>query len=68
MLGGIGAVVFVWILTVGIVFLRPAQHGGAGLSSVVGGWDMLLRSPVIVVLLAAGFGVGFRMATCIGTT
>jgi hypothetical protein len=65
-LGGIVAVVLVWIATVGVVFLRPST--GAGPGSVASGWDVLLRSPLIVLLLAVAFGVGFWIVTRFGTT
>jgi hypothetical protein len=58
MLGGVAAVVIAWIAIVLIVFVRPTPRA-TGLVSFAGGWDALLRSPLIVLILAAAFGLGF---------
>jgi hypothetical protein len=52
----------VWVLIVSIQLWRitqmQRQRGNTGLVAVAGGWDYLLHRPLIVVLLAASFGIG----------
>jgi hypothetical protein len=63
MLGGGIAVLFVWLAIVAAVDMRHATSAGPGLRSVARGWDVLLRSPSIVILLTAAFGAGFWVVT-----
>ena len=35
------------------------KQGAAGLGATAGGWTFLLQSPVVVILLTMGFGIGF---------
>ena len=65
--GGLIAVVFTWviILWVDLWRLREAnrQRGITGLGAVAGGWTFLLHMPVVIILLAAAFGLGLYLAT-----
>jgi hypothetical protein len=64
-LGGIGATVIMWLAVLGTSMWRleeaRKQQGGTGLGAVAGGWSYLLRSPLVVILLTAAFGVGLYL-------
>jgi|1185.fasta_scaffold1371011_2 hypothetical protein len=61
-IGGIVAVLVVWTVTV-VVYFMGRDVTTTGLGAVAGGWDMLLRSPLIALILTLAFGVGFRIMT-----
>jgi hypothetical protein len=60
-LGGVMGVVLMWII---IVFswyvwrVRRVDPTPAGLGAVAGGWDMLLHTPFVLLLLTLAFGIG----------
>ncbi len=39
-----------------------AKRGTVGLGAVAGGWQIVLQSPFVVLILAAAFGIGFYLA------
>jgi hypothetical protein len=47
-----------WLLT-----MRLKKMGYHGVFAVAGGWTLLARTPLVIVLLAAAFGMGFYLAT-----
>jgi hypothetical protein len=66
-LGGIGAVLVMWIAIIATFTWRLASvqraaglHGNVGMA---GGWRYLCHSPIVIVLLAVAFGLGFYLAT-----
>jgi hypothetical protein len=76
-IGGVVTSSLVWVLIVSIHLWRitqiqrqrlPAQlrQGNTGLVAVAGGWNYLLHQPLIVLLLAASFGVGVYLAARFG--
>ncbi len=60
--GGVISVIFAWIILVTVYMMRISlmnkQEGNTGLVAVAGGWSYLLQKPLIVVFLAAAFGLG----------
>lgn len=66
-IGGISAVVLMWIAVLCFSIWRSAvaqrNSGMNGLTAVSGGWANLIHSPGIVVLLTVSFGFGFYLAT-----
>jgi hypothetical protein len=64
--GGVFCVFVAWIGAIAALSWRirsyNAKHGVTGLNAVAGGWTFLLQSPMVVVLLAAAFGIGFYAA------
>jgi len=60
--GGVVAAIIAWIIIVVVYMLRLAeaskQRGDSGLGAVAGGWNYLLHMPLVIVLLAAAFGIG----------
>jgi hypothetical protein len=63
--GGIACLLLAWvsILATKLWSVRNynAKHGIAGLGATAGGWDALLRSPTVVIILTAAFGIGFYL-------
>jgi 23S rRNA C2498 (ribose-2'-O)-methylase RlmM len=61
--GGLVSLLFAWIVIVSADLWKAkiiaAKHGATGLGAVSGGWTLLMRSPVIVLVLSAAFGLGF---------
>ena len=66
LLGGIAAATIAWLAIIIIAAWREgARARAAGLIgpvAVAGGWNALLHSPVVVILLAAAFGFGIYVA------
>src|SRR5258706_13748374 len=58
--GGITGLTVIWIIVLSIFLWRSAMSrvSPSGLSSTAGGWDELLHTPWVLLLLIAGFGVG----------
>jgi hypothetical protein len=65
-LGGVAAVVVMWIVTIAVYMFRStkgASHAGnIRLTSVAGGWTYLLHLPLVIGLLTVAFGVGLWLA------
>ena len=61
-LGGVIAVIAVWIVVIFIANWRwqasARERGLTGLVAVAGGSNYLLQLPLVVVLLSAAFGIG----------
>lgn len=66
-LGGLAAVVVMWIAIVSFDLWRVTkivrQQDETGPIAVANGWDYLLHSPAVVLLLTAAFGIGLYLAT-----
>jgi len=60
--GGVISAFVAWIIIVAVyiwrITLMSRQQGNTGLFAVAGGWDDLLHKPIIILLLAAAFGLG----------
>jgi hypothetical protein len=65
LIGGLVAVVIVWIAIVWFSVWRLSVErkklGFNGLGTVAGGWTYLLHSPFVSVGVAAAFGLGFYL-------
>lgn len=64
--GGVFCLLGMWI---GILVIHGwrmrnavSKQGGTGLGATAGGWTFLLHSPLVVILLTIGFGIGFYAA------
>jgi len=64
-LGGIAAVVAVWIVVVCTFAWRTnaaiRRQGITGLYATAGGWEYLLQKPLVDILLMLAFGVGLLL-------
>ena len=64
--GGIICLLAAWIAILVTEFWKiksdNARHGVAALGASAGGWSFLLRSPIVVLILSAAFGIGFYLA------
>jgi len=64
--GGVICLLGMWIgiLVTHVWRMKSAltKQGATGLTATAGGWTFLLQSPVVVILLAIGFGIGFYAA------
>jgi hypothetical protein len=62
---GIGSVLLIWFVSVLVYAARVAAIAkavaGPGTVAIAGGWDDLLRKPLIVTLLTGAFGIGFYL-------
>ena len=58
--GGIIAVLLTWIviLIAWYVWVSRKISNQPGLRAVAGGWDMLLHTPLVLLLLTLAFGIG----------
>jgi hypothetical protein len=66
-LGGVACLLVTWIGILVAHFWRiknyNAKHGTvAGLGASAGGWNSLLQSPIVVILITVAFGIGFYAA------
>jgi len=65
-IGGVLCLLATWICILAAHFWRieswKAKHGVTGLGATAGGWNLLLQSPAVVVLLAVAFDIGFFAA------
>jgi len=63
---GVAFVLAAWVAILAFDFWSVrnynAKHGITGLGAASGGWLALLHSPVVVLILAGAFGVGFYLA------
>lgn len=70
-LGGVAALLLVWVAILASAMWRlkiySAKQGLQGLSATADGWTMLMRSPSVILLLAAAFGVGFYLVARFST-
>jgi uncharacterized membrane protein YdjX (TVP38/TMEM64 family) len=66
-LGGIGAVLVMWIAVICVhtwqLTAAIRQSGMQGPVAMAGGWTFLCRTPLVIVLLAIAFAFGFFLAT-----
>jgi hypothetical protein len=66
--GGMFCLILTWLGIVVHGYLRiksyNAKHGATGLGATAGGWNYLLHSPIVVILLSVAFGVGFYLTVC----
>ncbi len=62
---GIVTVLLAWFVSLVIFVVRTATaakaFGGQGPVAIAGGWEYLLRTPLIVTLLTLAFGIGFYL-------
>jgi len=63
---GVAAAVLLWlvsivVLTFRIGLLSKSESISGRPIAIAGGWDYLLRSPAVVILLTAAFGTGFYL-------
>jgi hypothetical protein len=67
LLGGLAATIIMWIAVIWFdywqLISRLKKMGIHGPVAVAGGWTYLARTPLVIVLLAAAFGLGFYFAT-----
>jgi hypothetical protein len=62
-LGGLAGVLLVWIALVIIEYRRWAALQTPGqLSSVAGGWNLILQRPLTIVAISTAFGLGFYLS------
>ena len=66
MASGVLCALLAWIAVLATHLWRMrsynAKHGTTGLGAAAGGWTFLMTSPLVAVLLAAAFGIGFYAA------
>ena len=66
-LGGVVTVVLAWIVVVTVFMLRAGaarkQQGISGLSATAGGWNYLLQTPFVLLLLTVAFGLGLYVTS-----
>jgi hypothetical protein len=64
---GIATVLLAWFLFLVVFVVRAATAakalGGQGPVAIAGGWEYLLRKPLIVTLLTLAFGIGFYLCS-----
>lgn len=67
LIGGLTGVVVMWIaVIVSFQWKLTAQmraRGVQGPIAVAGGWEELVHTPLVIVLLTIAFGFGFYLAT-----
>jgi len=64
-LGGIAAIAVTWIVLLSIkmwqVYRVSRRQQLIGFGAMAGGWNFLLRTPFVVVILIVAFVVGFYL-------
>ena len=62
---GVATVLLAWFVSLVIFAVRTATAAKAlgvqGPVAIAGGWEYLLRKPLIVTLLTLAFGIGFYL-------
>jgi hypothetical protein len=67
LLGGVSAAIFTWVVILCVwvwqLSARRRKMGLPGPFAVAGGWAYLLHQPMVVFMIAIGFGLGFYFST-----